>query len=73
MKIKGDSILLKDHTPKDYTFTVELGELIEGMVRKDTTDTADTLQLRVIYNDIEKVNKETANPATSLPFLVEAD
>ena len=58
----GDSVEMKDHTPKDYSFILKKGESASGMVYKDTADFIETLNFRILKDGKEMDNKSITVP-----------
>lgn len=58
----GDSVTLEGYTPEEYNFTMEEGDKIHGVVYKDTVDVIDTLNFRLLADDVEKLNQNVIIP-----------
>jgi hypothetical protein len=58
----GDSVEMKDHTPKDYSFILKKGESASGMVYKDTTAGLDTLNFKMLKDGKEMDSKSITLP-----------
>ena len=62
LEATGDSIPMEGYTPGEYTFTMAKGDMVEGLVFKDTIDVIDTLNLQILADDDEKVNENVILP-----------
>ncbi|MDH5186340.1 MAG: hypothetical protein ACETVX_01100 [bacterium] len=68
----GDSVAMKDHTPKEYTFILKKGESASGIVYKDTADFTDTLHFRILQDDSEIMSKKMTSILDAVQFQVTA-
>jgi hypothetical protein len=62
LEATGDSVPMGEYTPETYSFTMQKGDRCTGLVYKDTVDVTDTLNLRILSNDDEKVNLSVTFP-----------
>ena len=67
-----DSVLMEGYTNDEYNFTLSSGESIEGWVRKDTTDTVDTLHCQVFVNGEEELSLKTTSMDEVIQFDITA-
>jgi len=68
----ADSVILDDYTDAEYNFTLNSGESAEGWLRKDTTDTVDTLHFQAFVNGVEELSLKTTLIIEIIQFSVSA-
>ena len=68
----GDSIVMDAATPREYTFTLETGEGVSGLVFKDTTDLIDTLHFQVFFGNEEKLSQKVTTLIEVIQFQIKA-
>jgi hypothetical protein len=68
----GDSVIMYDYTPKEYTFSLHKGEGATGLIYKDTTDMIDTLYLVIKSGDSELLSKKMTSILEAVQFQITA-
>ncbi len=66
----NDTTLLNGSTPRDYMLVLGKGDVIEGSVHKDGSDTIDTLQLEVIVDEETLMVQKVTIPSMTIDFTV---
>ncbi len=68
----GDSVAMKDYTPKEYNFILKKGESASGIVYKDTMNLTDTLHFQILKDGKEEISRKVTMLIEIIQFQITA-
>lgn len=71
--VPEDTTMLNGTTPREYSFVIEKGDVVKGIVHKDGPNMVDTLHFRVLLDGDETVTQKTTSPAQVVQFTISGE